>query len=604
LARPALASEEPDSDEWGDDEDALSDDGFELEVRARRPASPFGLVAQELDVADRARPSPAEALERVDGVTLSRSGGPLAPAEPRLRGLGGARLRVDLDGLVLNDPVTGGVDAAALPLLSLARVERRPGDFGGALSLALPDRPASRLAVGVGTLETLRLAGAFALPSDDGGQLAGAATVARSDGRFTFQPSSNTGSLDDAPLATRENNDQQRAGAWVRASVGTSPWRGEGLAWGSMHEGGIPGFASSPTDGLRGRALTGAGRGALVLDAGDIEARGEVIGRASSRASWDRRRTSADAVTATHLAARLSTLVDELVGGLTLSASAFAARSEVLAPRFSRGTFGTEAAASWRFGDGAWRLDGGLGFATASDIPGPLPRARLGLETRGPAGMSAGLLLSHASRAPTLDELFAPRGFVLGNPDLRPEHTSDVESWWAWSPGRVVDARLSVFAGRLGDAILYVNRNAFEVAPANTGAGWRAGLDGRLGVTPHRLLGLELVAAALLSHLEATGAPLPGAPPLSARLRGRFGPAGGAHIDAQLRHRGSTTANLHGTLEVPAYSLLDLVAVFPVSERLRLMSAITNALDVLDARDANLLPLPGRQIFVSLEVRT
>jgi outer membrane cobalamin receptor len=61
--------------------------------------------------ASAARANPSEVLPELLGITLNRQGGPLAPADIKMRGLGSSRLSVQLEGLELADPGTGLIDA-------------------------------------------------------------------------------------------------------------------------------------------------------------------------------------------------------------------------------------------------------------------------------------------------------------------------------------------------------------------------------------------------------------------------------------------------------------------------------------------------------------
>ena len=70
-----------------------------------------------------------------------------------------------------------------------------------------------------------------------------------------------------------------------------------------------------------------------------------------------------------------------------------------------------------------------------------------------------------------------------------------------------------------------------------------------------------------------------------------------------MRQRADTPATLYGTLAVPGYALFDAVLRWPLGEGLAATAAVTNVFDVQTAQDVNLLPLPGRQLFCTLEVR-
>jgi outer membrane receptor for ferrienterochelin and colicin len=76
----------------------------------------------------------------------------------------------------------------------------------------------------------------------------------------------------------------------------------------------------------------------------------------------------------------------------------------------------------------------------------------------------------------------------------------------------------------------------------------------------------------------------------------------GPHVASVVHSRSGTGANLFGTLRTAPYTLVDVIAVWPLFSSVALTGALSNVLDVRDAQDANLLPLPGRQVFVAVEV--
>jgi outer membrane receptor protein involved in Fe transport len=247
-------------------------------------------------------------------------------------------------------------------------------------------------------------------------------------------------------------------------------------------------------------------------------------------------------------------------------------------------------------------VDVGAGRATLDDHWLPSGRLELGVDVGAAHGSVS---LRHASRAPTLDERFAPAGFITANPGLRAERTTAVEvrGGVAIAAGpRPLAVDVAAFASSLDDAIVLVNRNAFEVAPENTGPARRAGLELGLRARPLALLVVEQAATLLWSHVEATGAPLPTAPPLALRSTARVG-ADDAWVSCTVTGRGSAPSTIFGTLGSGAFVLVDLGARLPLGDRVALTLAVDNALDVRHARDQNLLPLPGRLAAVGLEVR-
>ena len=596
-AAPALA----------DDASAAPEPALETRVEARRERR----LAHEDRRAARdpalVTATPEDALEAIAGVTLARDGGPLAPARVMIRGLAGPRVRVDVGDLSLSDPVTGELDAALLPLFAAASFTERPGSgeraFGGSLSLAPTESwlPTLRARVGFGTLETLRADLVVGAPTSDGGHVTVGAQLATTQGDFAFVPITRSGSAQGAP-AVRRNNDQHRANALLSARTYAGPATVELLAYGAAHEGGIPGFATAPTSGLRGERRLAGASGRLRLDVGDgeLSLRGHAMA-ASRRVRAPSRGIDEGVASATE-GVEADIHLPRLVGPVSVGATAGAAYTDLLDGPFSRTTASLAARARARLlGDGLL-LDAAAAAQGHSDV-GLLPEGHLAVEVGRGRPWTIGAVVSHGERAPSLDELYAPRGLVLGNPDLAPERATDLELYARLEGRPVVDARVAAFAGHMDDAILFLSRSAFEIVPVNTGPVLRAGVEGRVRVTPHAHVGMELVAAALASRVEVTGAPLPTVPPFHSRLSARLGAEEGRHLVVIMRQRADTPATLYGTLAVPGYALFDAVLRWPLGEGLAATAAVTNVFDVQTAQDVNLLPLPGRQLFCTLEVR-
>jgi outer membrane receptor protein involved in Fe transport len=75
-----------------------------------------------------------------------------------------------------------------------------------------------------------------------------------------------------------------------------------------------------------------------------------------------------------------------------------------------------------------------------------------------------------------------------------------------------------------------------------------------------------------------------------------------AYVSALVAARGPVASTIFGTGTSPGSVLVDAHARVPLGAGLAAVLALQNAFDVRDARDQNLLPLPGRLLFVSLEV--
>jgi len=595
----------------------------EAHITAQRPVSGTDSVAVDDVVV-----GPA-ALLAVPGVGLARDGGPLAPTRPLLRGLGGARLAVDVAGLAFSDPVSGEVDVALLPLaLGTAVVDpagatsTSSSGLGGGLSVR--PAPGSRLQLVVGELATLQ--GSLRLQTPvDGGHITTAVAAGTTRGDFPFSVADVDG--DGGASLVRANNDRRRLNAGVVADVGGPAPGARGhlgvrvVAAGALHEGGVPGFATAPLSSLRGEQARGVVGGAVTWregarhlgvavdalgdrrrirdDAGidEVATIGSGVGVALGDVLWDD--DALRVVADVEARGGGAVVADTALRGEARTGARVAATTDVAGlVATARGTVGLAVVDDTDIG-----IEGTDDAATA--LPLALPNGGLTVALARPDGRAAASLSArHRSRAPTLDERFAPAGFVRGTPDLQPERLSELEARLGLEvPGAhdvVVD--VAAFASRLDDAIVVVNKNAFEVAPENTGLAHRAGVELGVGVRVHPLVVVTQAATLLWSEVEATGAPLPTAPPLGLRSDARVG-TDDAFVGATVTGRGSAPSTIFGTLGSGAFVLVDLRARLPLGERLAATLHVDNALDVRTARDQNLLPLPGRLAFVGLEVQ-
>lgn len=544
---------------------------------------------------------PEDALSAL-GATLVHDGGPLAPSRVMVRGLGGARLALSFDDVALGDPTGAHLDAALLPwaFADSLVVDSGPGaGLGGAvrLSSAAGAPRGGRARLLVGALDTVRLSGQASTPLPEGWLRAGA-ELASTRGDFAFNPVGAAGGDTDELTLVRVNNDRQRATALVDGATRWGPLQVDGLLLAAGHRGGIPGFALAPTRSLRGEDGLLAGRVGARVVTGSASLGASLSGRGVHRATEGpadpRSAVQSSAATLAVTATRVP-LGDEVIADIETHASTTGARAD--AQRFERLEAGARVAARTTLGPVRLRLHAdGRALTDAGPLFGGELRVEAGDTVRG------SLSLARASRAPTLEELYAPAGFLRGNAALKPELAHDLEGAVAFQPGRLLAARAVAFAGRLDEAIVYLNDNAYEVAPHNTGTAWRAGLDVFMTLEVLPWCGLEAALGALASRLDATGAPLPLAPPWSSRGTLRLGPLGGPQLAATLRARGPVSSNHFGTLVAPAQALVDVVARAPLTQHLWASAALTNALDARDARDQNQLPLPGRLWSLALEV--
>ena len=591
----------------------------ETTVRAPRDSADVVDAAVLVDVD--AVVDPAGTLLAAPGVSLARDGGPLSSVRPMVRGLGGARLVVDVDGVPFVDPAAGAVDAALLPL-GLGRVQVDAGagaGVGGGLSLRASNH--SQLQLNVGDLSTLVARGRGYFHHDSG-----TATVVvqggTTRGDFHFTATDALGGT--GPVLVRANNDQRRFNlATIVDGHGPAPSPLGGQLHSTLvgvlalHDGGVAGFATAPFVDLRASTMQGVVGGEIAHVDNGLRVRvfGDVGG--SDRRTW---RTSSTAP-ADILAAisrhggfglrtdvwrddHLRLVVDTNVQGTFSTVAGVVDRTDFAVDGSIGGDFDVGVGHLLVSIAGTMRtvIDVGDGNER-QQLALPAGRARLGLARNIGDSTRATVFVgvAHSSRAPTLDERFAPRGFVNGSADLRPERGSDVEVGGSVAVDHVVVSATG-FASQLDDTIVYVNKNAFEVAPDNTGAARRVGLDLGGHWSPFEYVRIDVTTSLLSSFVTATAAPLPTAPPYALRTALHLGDQRG-FFEAVVVGRGAAPTTIFGTLPSPAYGLLNLMVRVPLNDALALIATVDNALDVTSARDSNLLPLPGRLVFVGLEVR-
>ncbi|MCP4500043.1 MAG: TonB-dependent receptor [Deltaproteobacteria bacterium] len=565
---------------------------------------------------DLAGAAPEEALEVLADVDLVRSGGPLSPTRLMVRGLSGPRTRVLVDGLALDNPSSGSIDVANVLGPLAPRVQTEFDLLGGSRSLELTFDdvilPSITATLGVGTLDTrifqMVLRVPFAELDEDGGHLSVAVRGAETQGDFLFQLAENQ------PQLSRTNNEQHRLQTWTRLKTPTQFLLGasvtsEHFLLAHIHEGGVAGFAAAPLTDLRAASSGMAGRSLARFQWAETSVKTSVSSRLMTQGSWrnsgPKEKVSSLRSTA-HLDIQWQTSLP-LNFELQLNALNELERDEIQGLGVERGA--ARAAASIRLQHRFVKLEANAGLQILSDLiarhgwgRGPLPAASVVVEG-GPKIFIVGVRAALQNRAPSLQEMFAPAGLVVPNPTLLPETGVSVDGYASFRLSRTLKGKFVLFASRMEEAIIVAHQNAFELSALNTGPLSRAGFEASLQIRPTSWLKVESVSAGLLSEVDATGAPLPSATPFSHRLSATLGQAHRAHFRVSLRHRSRTPANLFGTLFTPSYSLVDVQAAFPVTDAAMVRISASNILNELQAKDAYLFPLPGRQIFLSVEVK-
>ncbi len=224
------------------------------------------------------------------------------------------------------------------------------------------------------------------------------------------------------------------------------------------------------------------------------------------------------------------------------------------------------------------------------------PFPALSLEARG----------GNAYRVPTFDELYFPdEGYVVGNPDLRPERAWFVEGGgrFAWHSIRLEGA---FFHREIAESIVFLPISAFTFRPENTGP---ADLDGVEGTITLSLPPLSLASSYtwLRAISRETGEQLPGRARhtlhATLSLENRFG-----RIFGEMEGSGAVPLSPTGTITLSRYVAFDAGVTLELTEFLSLRAPkvsfslegrnLGNA-SLRDLRDA---PLPGRSFFLTLAI--
>jgi vitamin B12 transporter len=505
---------------------------------ARRPESAFSVA-----VDGRVSPTAtvADALQRVPGASIRRTGGPLDPAFVTVRGASSQQVAVFVDGVPLNNFGAAAVDLSELPLSAFSRVELYRGfapphlggfAIGGAVDLVSdPHRaPAPRLEVSWGSFQTRRvvLSGARPLPRRAGFVRA---HVAYTGTRGDFPAFSNQGTLystADDTTSPRANNHRDQVTGWLSLAANAGPVELRLLELPTWSDGGEPGAwhaqAREARSGTVQNLLHGRARIRLAptaslrvglgwrVRADSYEDRlGEVgVGNQDQRnlihaidgdisallqpRPWLEVRPSVRLHglahrTTEHLPVTSRGPVHGRFGAQLALDARLLAPSDRLEVRGAIGALLVKDATSGK-PDGASLVEVLPGFAVAAH-PAPFVTVRASI--------------ARAARAPTFLELFGDRGSVVGNPGLRPERATQVDGGVTAHIGDDPTLRGSVEVGGYlrdtVDLIVIVPNSARVGVPQNLGRALVAGIESHAAVKAGWLEGSFALTANLGSRI-------------------------------------------------------------------------------------------------------
>ncbi len=399
----------------------------------------------------------------------------------------------------------------------------------------------------------------------------------------------------------RENNDQHRLQGLVKYQRKTESNEAHALLAFNAHEGGIAGFAVSPTTHLRNQALYGglhAGMAQKIRQARfSIDVANSLFDYRTSDvpANNEKFLSSTHEITVGFESLKLPAWMDfDFANQLVIE------RAYELNKTRIGGGFLMKREMRWK---------GRLKPSTYGNFT-MLAFQEYGLVTKNDFGVSiepadwssvTARLVRH-QRLPTFMELYSSNRFFRGNPDLNKESVWDLELGSTFNFGKSVNAQLTGFMGFLGNAIVYVPFLAMQLRPINVTVARRYGVDLSITLQPTAYLAFDTKNSLLRTRNSATGAPLPQAPSFMGLTRMRIGTEDFLSLSLQSRYRSSAAANIYGTLISKPYALFDAVAAARLFEYLGLSLSVTNIFNVKTARDTYETPLPGTIFFGQIEV--
>ncbi len=564
-------------------------------------------------------------LEGQNGVLVERRGGPAGPATISIRGSGSSQVLVLLDGVPLNDALTGSADLSLVALGTLDSVILRRGGAS--------DRYGSRAMGGVvqlysrrgGDVDGLGIGARGGSWGERGFNGSAAASRAVGSGRLTAQANADLREVDgnfqfEVP-AVRGGGTAQRinAGSQQRAAQGSAgyQWRGGDFRlrgdWLSV-ERGMPGsIVQQSLSAIQRQRRLGAGA--------EFQLHGTRVSWLTEFGVQHQRATFKDAdppfggpyhdsVTALNVTAQSG--VEFTPGSWTLSSGA---ELRSLRPRGS--ALSSSAPESQTYGGAwlsaalrrPWTSRGFLQFTAAargdggSGVGNPVISPRLSASA-GQRGWSLSASWGHSFSPPSLGDLFFQEGVqVRANPELRPERVRNevtVSAALSEQPllGAGIRATVTAYRADIEDMILWSPNFAYVWSPNNFNID-RQGIEAEV-TTRFPSLKTELGISGSYNDLTYTGSVLTG----QVIYRPRWSANGHLDITA-LGTRAGLTARSVGPRRtgigsdlnlLPAYAILD----FHLSRRFRLGHLgleLSGGVDNFSDQRTTLLvdyPSPGR----------
>lgn len=640
-----------------DDEATIRADPYAA-ARARIEGGTGFATSIDLRTQGLVRGSVGEMLDEAPGLQVRRLGDAFSPQSVTLRGAPAAHVTVALDGVVLNDAASDGVDLSVLPPMLLARADVYRGSsplrlgaagLGGAVELITRENTpgaTSWLMAGGGSFGARRV-GAFLGSQRGRWSTLAAVSVRSSEGDFPFYDDRGTPLLPGV-TSTRENNAGHAVDLLARACHGEVPSPARSpcvllLTGWRMRE--VPGLNGFQTDGPfaeQRRVLTRV-TAPITSGALRVEPWVSAMVREDTFANEGARILPATTPSVT----RSLTWLTELGATVTIPEGRWRleagarGRAEGFVPISDDATTATRqgvlAWAELTARGATWELHPGLSLEAWRDARGDASGARalfgprMGASWRATSWLTLRANGGVYQRAPTLPELYGDRGVITGNPSLRPERSLNADLGAVLSATRgewSVRAELAGYARAVDDQIALVQTTRSTFRPDNLDHTRVYGVESQLRVMWARRASLTVAYALTDATLDAPGSAIDGR-----RVPGLSQHDLSASIDVQAgrAHLGVTTSYLTESFldvanlaEVPARWLADVTAQVPVPRvrGLRVLLAVTNVFDartvtrrlLTPAGEAGAVtspladwfgfPLPGRAFFAALQYST
>lgn len=539
-------------------------------------------------------PADTQMLFQIPGLTVTDHGGAMASADLSYRGLSNGRFLTNIDGLLLNNPMTGAIDANSMFLFAAKYLQTN----AQSLSILLPTitEPMAKGIFGYGSQNTMKAGAAAGTPFGKSSIFV-AAQYGQSDGKFYFQ------SPDDPEKNNilRENNDQQRIQALVKYERKGTSIDSHALLAVNFHKSGIPGFAFSPTKNLRSSsAYAGLSMGMLARVNG-VDIKLDSTNSLFNYNTTDIPKREEQFLSSSHeiylgmKASKLPKNMDFEMGPKIIIERAyeldktrvggglFMKRSMIWSGKLKPSTSAT-------FGMVGYQ---GHGLVFQKDLSFSIePTNYLGLTGR----------FMRQQRLPTFMELYANNNFFVGNENLSKESIMDIELATNIRAGDHTRIAITGFLGFLSDTIVNVPFKINQTRPTNVKTVRRYGIDTFVVYEPTNWFMFESKNSLLKTKNSELDAPLPHAPLFSGLSKARFGKEDFISLTMQMRYRTSATSDIYGSIWTKPYVLCDSILSAKVMDHLGLSLSVSNIFNVKTARDTYEMPISGTVFFAQIEV--